>query len=59
MLDSIERQEINQGELDDLMLVQEIKTITSQSRFDAIEYIKKNKQVLTTLLILSVNNSNY
>lgn len=39
MLDSIERQEINQRELDDLMLAQEIKTITSQGiRFLKSDY---------------------
>lgn len=39
MLDSIERQEINPRELDDLMLAQEIKTITSQGiRFLKADY---------------------
>lgn len=39
MLDSIERQEINPRELDDLMLAQEIKTITSQGiRFLKSDY---------------------
>ena len=39
MLDSIERQEINQRELDDLMLAQEIKIITSQGiRFLKSDY---------------------
>lgn len=39
MLDSIERQEINQRELYDLMLAQEIKTITSQGiRFLKSDY---------------------
>ena len=39
MLDNIEKQEINQGELDDLMLAQEIKTITSQGiRFLKSDY---------------------
>ena len=39
MLDSIEKQEINPGELDDLMLAQEIKTITSQGiRFLKSDY---------------------
>ncbi len=39
MLDSIEKQEINPRELDDLMLVQEVKTITSQGiRFLKSDY---------------------
>ena len=39
MLDSIERQEINPRELDDLMMAQEIKTITSQGiRFLKADY---------------------
>ena len=39
MLDSIERQEINPRELDDLMMAQEIKTITSQGiRFLKTDY---------------------
>ena len=39
MLDSIEKKEINQRELDDLMLAQEIKTITSQGiRFLKSDY---------------------
>ena len=39
MLDSIERQEINPIELDDLMMAQEIKTITSQGiRFLKTDY---------------------
>ena len=39
MLESIERQEINPRELDDLMLAQEIKTITSQGiRFLKADY---------------------
>ena len=39
MLNSIERQEINPGELDDLMMAQEIKTITSQGiRFLKADY---------------------
>ena len=39
MLDSIERQKINTRELDDLMLAQEIKTITSQGiRFLKADY---------------------
>jgi len=39
MLDSIEKQEINPRELDDLMLAQEIKTITSQGiRFLKSDY---------------------
>ena len=39
MLDSIERQEINLRELDDLMMAQEIKTITSQGiRFLKADY---------------------
>lgn len=39
MLDNIEKQEINQRELDDLMLAQEIKTITSQGiRFLKSDY---------------------
>ena len=39
MLDSIEQQEINHRELDDLMLAQEIKTITSQGiRFLKADY---------------------
>lgn len=39
MLDSIERQEINPRELDDLMLAQEVKTITSQGiRFLKADY---------------------
>ena len=39
MLDSIERQEINPRELDDLMLAQEVKTITSQGiRFLKSDY---------------------
>lgn len=39
MLDSIEKQEINPRELDDLMLAQEIKTITSQGiRFLKADY---------------------
>ena len=39
MLDSIKRQEINPRELDDLMLAQEIKTITSQGiRFLKTDY---------------------
>lgn len=39
MLDSIERQEINIRELDDLMLAQEVKTITSQGiRFLKSDY---------------------
>ena len=39
MLYSIERQEINPGELDDLMLAQEVKTITSQGiRFLKSDY---------------------
>lgn len=39
MLDGIERQEINQRELDDLMLAQEVKTITSQGiRFLKSDY---------------------
>ena len=39
MLDSIERQEINPRELDDLMLAQEVKTITSQGiRFLRSDY---------------------
>lgn len=39
MLDSIERQAINQRELDDLMLAQEVKTITSQGiRFLKSDY---------------------
>ena len=38
MLDSIERQKINPRELDDLMMAQEIKTITSQG----IRFLKTN-----------------
>ena len=39
MLDSIEKQEINPRELDDLMLAQEVKTITSQGiRFLKADY---------------------
>ena len=39
MLDSVEKKEINQRELDDLMLAQEIKTITSQGiRFLKSDY---------------------
>lgn len=39
MLNSVKRQDINQRELDDLMLVQEIKTITSQGiRFLKSDY---------------------
>lgn len=39
MLDSVERQEINPRELDDLMLAQEVKTITSQGiRFLKSDY---------------------
>ena len=39
MLDSVEHQEINQRELDDLMMAQEIKTITSQGiRFLKADY---------------------
>lgn len=64
MLNSIEKQEINQRELDDLMLAQEIKTITSQGiRFlksdyynDALYGLKQKVIIKYSLFDLSYIN---
>ena len=64
MLDSIERQDINPRELDDLMLAQEIKTITSQGiRFlkadyynDALYSLRQKVIIKYSLLDLSYIN---
>lgn len=53
MLDSIERQEINPRELDDLMLVQEVKTITSQGiRFLKSDYYNDALYGLRQIVII-------
>ena len=62
MLDSIKRQEINPRELDDLMMAQEIKTITSQGiRFLKADYYNDALYGLRQKVIIkySLFNLNY